>query len=286
MPRSRRKRLGLMLVSTKKIILDAQNGGYAVGAFNTSDFEITKAILAAAVKLSSPVIIQTSEKSIAYAGLEVLASMVREMAQKVNIPIALHLDHGSTLEIVGKALENGYTSVMYDCSGLTFFENISFTCRAVEIANRYNATCEGELGSIGKIGKDSDFTNPSDVSEFVKKTQVDMLAISIGSKHGDTGDEKLDINLLKKIKQITNIPLVLHGASGLPEEDIKQAIKNGICKINIDTDIRHTFSRAVREIPQQMSTENDPRIIMTKVMVEIQKLIEAKIKLFGSVEKA
>ena len=113
-----------------------------------------------------------------------------------------------------------------------------------------------------------------------------MLAISIGSKHGDTGDEKLDINLLKKIKQITNIPLVLHGASGLPEEDIKQAIKNGICKINIDTDIRHTFSRAVREIPQQMSTENDPRIIMTKVMVEIQKLIEAKIKLFGSVEKA
>lgn len=286
MPRSRRKRLGLMLVSTKKIILDAQNGGYAVGAFNTSDFEITKAILAAAVKLSSPVIIQTSEKSIAYAGLEVLASMVREMAQKVNIPIALHLDHGSTLEIVGKALENGYTSVMYDGSGLTFFENISFTRRAVEIAKRYNATCEGELGSIGKIGKDSDFTNPSDVSEFVKKTQVDMLAISIGSKHGDTGDEKLDINLLKKIKQITNIPLVLHGASGLPEEDIKQAIKNGICKINIDTDIRHTFSRAVREIPQQMSTENDPRIIMTKVMVEIQKLIEAKIKLFGSVEKA
>lgn len=271
-----------MLVPSKKIILNAQRGGYAIGAFNTSDLEMTKAIITAAVKLKSPVIIQTSEKAIAYAGLEVLATLVREMAQKVSIPVALHLDHGSNLEIVGKALENGYTSVMYDGSALTFSENISYTRRAVEMAKRYNATSEGELGSIGKLGKDSEFTNPSDVTEFVKKTQLDMLAVSIGSKHGDTGDEKLDIDLLKKIKRKTNIPLVLHGASGLKEEEVREAIRNGICKINIDTDIRHTFSRAVREIAKKMPDENDPRVIMTKVMIEIQQLIEAKIKLFKS----
>jgi fructose/tagatose bisphosphate aldolase len=151
------------------------------------------------------------------------------------------------------------------------------------MAHRKGATCEGELGSIGKAGNDpvdiKKFTNPNDVSEFVRNTGVDMLAVSIGSQHGIGENEELDIDLLKKINAKTRIPLVLHGASGVPDEDIKKAIQNGICKINIDTDIRHTFVKAIRNIGQDLQ---DPRDIMLKVMTEIQKVVEEKIKLFGS----
>jgi fructose-bisphosphate aldolase class II len=265
--------------------LEAQKGKYAVGSFNTSDLEITRAIILAAAKLKSPVIIETSEKAIAYAGIENLADIIKNEAKKAIIPVALHLDHGRSLDIIRQALAVGYSSVMFDGSHLSFQENIILTEQAAAMAHRAGVTCEGELGAIGKAGAEKQMTNPGQIVEFVRETGIDLLATSFGSAHG-AGDEHLDINLLKKIRAKTTLPLVLHGGSGLKDEDVKEAIKIGICKINIDTDIRHTFSRAVREIPQQMSTENDPRIIMTKVMVEIQKLIEAKIKLFGSVEKA
>jgi len=269
-----------MLVSSKQIILQAQKGKYAIGSFNTSDLEITKAIIWAANKLNSPVIIETSEKAIAYAGLENISDIIKNEAKKTKLPVALHLDHGKSLDIVRQCLEIGYTSIMFDGSHLSFDENIILTRQAVDMAHRAGAACEGEVGAIGKIDDAKKFTDPAQVAEFVRETGVDFLAVSFGSAHGAGGDEKLNIDLLKKIRAKTTIPLVLHGASGVSNEDIKVAVRNGIAKINIDTDIRHTFSQAIRDI--NSSTMADPRDIMNKVMAEIQKVVEEKIKLFGS----
>lgn len=280
-----------MLTTSKQLILDAQRGKYAVGAFNTSDLEMTKAIIGAAEKLRAPVIIEASEKAIAYAGLEELASSTIAAAKKAKVPVALHLDHGGSLEIVSQCLEAVFTSVMFDGSKLSFSENIILTRQAVEMAHRKNVPCEGELGSIDKAGKavnlkpmEKGFTDPNQVSEFVRKTKVDFLAVSFGSQHGIGDSEKLDIELLKKIHKKTNLPLVLHGASGVSAEDVKVAIQNGICKINIDTDIRHTFAKSIRELGNQKL--EDPRDIMKKVMADIQALVEEKIKMFGSDGKA
>lgn len=270
-----------MLVTSKQLIINAQKGGYAIGSFNTSDLEITKAIIAAAENLKSPVIVETSEKAIGYAGLETLASIIKEQAKKAKVPAVLHLDHGTSLDLIARCLDNGYTSVMFDGSNLSFAENQILTRQAAEMAHRRSVPCEGELGRIGKGQKASAYTDPESVIEFVKNTDIDFLAVSVGSKHGIQKDEKLDINLLKKIRAKTAIPLVLHGASGVPDDDIKAAIKNGIGKINIDTDIRHTFAKAIYELPQKVGLD-DPRDIMTKVMAEIQKVVEEKIKLFGS----
>ena len=274
-----------MLTNSKQMIINAQKGKYAIGSFNTSDMEITKAIISAAEALKSPVIIATSEKAIEYAGLETIAAMISKEAQKATVPVALHLDHGKTITMVEKCLQAGYTSVMLDGSGFNLVDNEILTRQAVEMAHAQDVPCEGELGFLGKAGKNpGELTNPDDVLEFVKTTGVDFLAVSIGSKHGIDENEALDIDLLKKINSLTGVPLVLHGASGVPEQDIKKAIENGICKINIDTDIRHTFSDAIYSISNTQNL-NDPRDIMTKVMSEIQKVVEEKIKLFGSNNK-
>jgi fructose-bisphosphate aldolase class II len=153
------------------------------------------------------------------------------------------------------------------------------------MAHRYHMTCEGELGCIGNSKKESDFTDPTLVKEFIKKTKVDSLAVSIGSRHA-TKIDSLNIDLLKTIKKITNVPLVLHGASGIPNNEVEKAVKNGICKVNIDTDIRHTFSQTIHEIGAKNMKLKDPRDIMAKVMAEIQAVVEEKIKLFGSDNKA
>jgi len=275
-----------MLVSAKELLLRAQAGHYAIGSFNTSDLEITKAIVWAASKLEAPVIIETSEKAIAYAGLENLADIIQNEAQKSRFPIALHLDHGRSLDVVRQCLEVGYTSVMFDGSQLSFSENKILTRQAADMAHRAAAACEGELGAIGKTGDNKKLTEPRQIAEFVRETGVDMLAVAIGSAHGVGADEKLDINLLKKIRAKTNVPLVLHGASGVSDEDIKAAVQNGITKINIDTDIRHTFAKAIRELDKKHRELDDPRDMMNQVITEIQKVVEEKIKLFGSEGKA
>lgn len=274
-----------MLVTSKQIILDAQQGGYAIGSFNTSDMEITKAIINAAGKLKAPIIVETSEKAIAYAGLEEIAAIVKAEAKKARVPVSLHLDHGASLEIVSRCIDAGYTSVMFDGSHLDLRENKILTTRAAEMAHKNNIPCEGELGPIKKSGEAKKYTDVLEVADFVRTTKVDFLAIAIGSAHGTGGDEKLNIELLKKIRRMTKVPLVLHGASGVVEEDIKLAIKNGICKINIDTDIRHTFAKSIRELVKDKSLD-DPRDMMAIVMQKIQKVVEDKIEIFGAKGKA
>ena len=282
-----------MLTSSKQMILEARARKYAVGCFNTSDLEITKAIIAAAEAQKSPVIIAASPKAIGYAGLETLTSIIKSEAENTSVPVALHLDHGVTLAMVEDCLNIGYTSVMFDGSGSELEHNEILTRQAVEMAHAKNVPCEGELGHLGKAppsgGKagetKSKLTNPDDVIEFVQNTSVDFLAVSIGSEHGIGKNEVLKIKLLEKIDSLTHVPLVLHGASGVPDTDIKKAIKNGIAKINIDTDIRHTFSKSMRKILAKNTKEDDPREILTDVMTDIQKLVEEKIKLFGSDNK-
>lgn len=275
-----------MLVTSKQLVLDAQRGGYAVGCFNTSDIEITKAIIGAAEAQKAPVIVATSEKAIEYAGLEALAAAIRAEAEKSSVPVALHLDHGKSLQMVDKCLTAGFTSVMIDGSSLPYEENMALTFQASVHAHANDVPCEGELGSLGKAGQsESRFTDPEEVSVYVHKTQIDFLAPSIGSKHGAGDDEHLNIELLKKIRSFTDVPLVLHGGSGVPDEDIQVAIKNGISKINIDTDIRHAFTKELREILDKFPDEQDPRVILEKVIIEVQKYIENKIKLFGSNNK-
>ncbi len=274
-----------MLTTSKQLFIKAQKGGYAVGAFNSSDLEITKAIIAAAEKLNAPVIIQISEKAIAYAGLENLADIVKNEAGRAKVPVVLHLDHGHSLKIIHECLENGYTSVMFDGSHLTLAENEILTAKAAEIAHQHQITCEGELGCIGNSANESDFTDPKLVNSYLKKTKVDSLAVSIGSRHA-TKIKELNIDLLKVIRKMTDVPLVLHGASGIPDEEIKKAVKAGVCKVNIDTDIRHTFSQTIHNINKKYADLTDPRDIMTKVMADIQQVVEEKIRLFGSDNKA
>jgi fructose-bisphosphate aldolase class II len=276
-----------MLVSSRDIILKAQRESYAVGAFNTSDLEITKAIILAAERMRSPVIVETTEHAIGYAGLENIAEIVKTAAENSSIPVALHLDHGTSIERIKDCIAAGYTSVMFDGSYMPYEENIKLTSEAVKIAHANNIPCEGELGSMGKVGfKESEETDPFEVKEFIDRTSVDFLAVSIGSTHGIDKEEKLNIELLKEIRQKTDIPLVLHGSSGVSDEDIKLAISEGISKINVDTDIRFTFIRELRKVLEENPDLNDPRSVLNPAIRAVEKLVENRIKLFGSADKA
>lgn len=271
------------------MILKAQKAGYAIGSFNTSDLETTKAIVAAAEKTNSPCIIETSEKAIAYAGLEYIGEIIKTAAENTHIPLALHLDHGTSIKMIHDCIEAGYTSLMFDGSKLNFQENIAKTKQAADLAHKNNLPIEGELGIMGKAGlSESEMTNPNDVPEFIQKTGIDFLAISIGSKHGRGGaeEESLDIEHLKKIRLKTDLPLVLHGGSGVPDEDIRKAIQNGIAKINIDTDIRFTFAKTMKKILDKKSKIIDPRDILSPAMIAVEKLVIEKIRLFGSENQA
>jgi tagatose 1,6-diphosphate aldolase GatY/KbaY len=277
-----------MLVSSQKILLAAQRGKYAVGHFNTSNLEMTRAIIRAAEKLASPVIVGTSEKAIDYAGLEELSSLIQAAAEKVKIPVILHLDHGKSFEIAQKCIKAGYTSLMIDGSDLAFEENILLTKKVVDLGHRFNLAVEGELGSIPKRDdyfkiKEKFYTDPQMAAEFVEKTGVDSLAISIGNAHGiPVPDERLDFNRLAEIRREVSVPLVLHGASQTPPEDIKKAIIMGICKINIDTEIRLAFHSGLKEFLVSHPDVFDPREILGSVMDKVGAIIEEKIKLFGS----
>jgi ketose-bisphosphate aldolase len=267
-----------MLVNLKDLLKRAYKKKVALGAFNAYNLETIRGIIKAAEGLNAPVIVETTPKAIEYAGLKYLSTLIREMADDASIPVVLHLDHGLSIEIVEQAIEAGYTSVMIDGSHLPLFENIALTKKAVEIAHKKGIPVEGELGTVTEHLR---FTNPEEVPEFVRKTGVDSLAVAIGSSHGHAPKEELDLELLSRIRRKTDIPLVLHGASGVSDPDIKGAIQRGIAKINIDTNLREVFTASIRENikdPQII----DPRQYLKAAEDAIAKLVEEKILLFGS----
>ncbi|NQU83960.1 MAG: class II fructose-1,6-bisphosphate aldolase [Parcubacteria group bacterium] len=305
-----------MLVSLKKILIKAQKGKYAVPAFNINDLEVLQAVIGAAKKLKSPIIIQASEGAIKYAGMKNLVNMVN-VAAKEKIPVAFHLDHGKNLKVVKNAIKSGFTSVMFDGSSFSFRKNLRLTKKVVGWAHKKGVSVEAELGALKGIEdlvsvseKEAILTNPEQSGEFVKKTGCDALAIAIGTSHGAhkfKGVAKLDIKRLSEIKKNVKVPLVLHGASGVPQEliklikkcggdvgnakgnspaEIKKAIKGGVCKINIDTDLRLAFTAGVRCKLKEDKKVIDPRKILGEAKELMEKVAEDKIKLCGSQNKA
>jgi fructose-bisphosphate aldolase class II len=303
-----------MLATLTQVLSRARKERYAVGAFNVNNLEVLQAITRAAGKLNSPVIVQTSEGAIAYAGMNYLHCMVLQAAKEKAVPIVFHLDHGRDIHLIKKAIKSGYTSVMIDGSHLPFEENISVTAKVVGLAHAQGISVEGELGTIGGaeekiVARKIQYTDPAAAEEFVERTNVDALAIAIGTSHGAykfTGTPYIDIERLKKISARVKIPLVLHGASevpgwlvktaeaygarlgrpeGIPEAQIKTAIKNGITKINTDTDLRLAFDAGVREVLQTTPQDFDPRHILGRARELMQEVVEHRIKLFGSAGK-
>lgn len=311
-----------MLSNLKKILADADKRGYAVGAFNVNDLEILQAVVEAAVEAKSPVILQTSEGAIEYAGMDYLVAMMR-VAAKAPVPVGIHLDHGKDLKIVKQAIMSGYTSVMYDGSSLPFKDNLANTKKVVGWARARKVSVEAELGAIKGVEdlvsvseKEAFFTDPDQAVEFVKKTKCDALAVSIGTAHGARKSKsvpELDIDRLRKIDKLVKVPIVLHGASGIspemvartrnmcstledcsrmddavgiPEAEITKAIKNGVRKINIDSDLRIAFTAGIRETVLNDHTNIDPRKWMKLSKQLVKETALHKMELFGSKGKA
>ena len=283
-----------MLVPGIDILAKANIDNYAIGAFNTSNLESTQAIIESAEELSSPVIIQVSEGGFNYAGGKSIAAIVKTMAADASVPIALHLDHGKEFSILMKAVRYGFTSIMFDGSRYPLDENIEKTRRIVDIARSVGISVEAELGKIGGTednvsvsDNDALFTDPDEAVKFVKETGVDYLAIAIGTAHGQyKGTPHLDFERLKEIKSRLGMPIVLHGASGVPEDDIKKAVNLGVNKINIDTDIREAFTAALRQFLNENPEEYDPRKILGPAKKSMKEVIKKKIIMFGSDDKA
>ena len=270
-----------MLVTSREMINRAQREGYAIGSFNVSNLESVKAVIAGLEKKKSPGIIATTEKSISYAGLPYIFALLQQAARLSSVPIAIHLDHGKSLEMVKKCLQIGYTSIMIDGSALSFEENVKLTKEVVNLSKSKDIPVEGEIGRI----EQEKLTNPIVAQDFVEQTKVDFVAVALGTAHGFAEGEMVDLDQLARIRDKVKIPLVLHGGSGVPEENIRRAIKKGICKINIDTDIRLAFIKGCQQGLEQCPVVQDHREILSLAMEKIQKVVEEKVDLFGSAYK-
>ncbi|MGI6488377.1 MAG: class II fructose-1,6-bisphosphate aldolase [Syntrophomonadaceae bacterium] len=280
----------MALVPIAQLLQEAEKGNYAVGAFNANNMEIVQAIMEAAQREKSPVIMQASQGAIKYAGLEFISAMVKVASEVSGVPIALHLDHGTSFEQVIRCIGSGFSSVMFDGSKLPLEENIEITNRVLEVARPLGVSVEAELGKIGGTEDDifvSDreavYTDPEEARYFVEKTGVDCLAIAIGTAHGQyKGEPRLDFDRLETIYNLVKIPIVLHGSSGVPDDQIKRAISLGVRKVNIDTNIREAFVERARKVMVDNPDEIDPRKILGPAREAGIEIIREKIRLFGS----
>lgn len=306
-----------MLVSGNEILLKAHKEGYGVGAFNFVNFEMLNSIFVAANEAKSPIIVQASEGAIKYMGIDMAVGMVKILSARYpHIPVALHLDHGTSFESCQKAIDAGFTSVMIDASHHPFQENLEMTKEVVQYAHNKNVSVEAELGRLMGIEdnisvdeKDAVLINPDEAEEFVKTTQVDYLAPAIGTSHGAfkfKGEPKLDFERLQEVKKRTNIPLVLHGASAIPDYvresflstggDLKgskgvpfnflqEAIRGGINKVNTDTDLRIAFIAEVRKVANADNTQFDLRKFFSPAMESIVRVMVERMNILGSAGK-
>lgn len=297
------------LVTSKELFKQAYAKGYAIGAFNVNNMEIIQGIVSAAKEEQSPIILQVSAGARKYANPVYLKKLVEAAVQDSDLPIVLHLDHGEDFEICKQCVDDGFTSVMIDASHLPFEENIALTKKVVDYAHPRGVVVEAELGKLAGIednisvdAKDATYTNPEEAKEFVERTGVDSLAIAIGTSHGAykfKGKPELDFERLKKISELLpGFPLVLHGAStvlqefvegcnafggdipgaqGVPEEMIKEAAKYGVCKVNIDTDLRLAMTAAIRKHLHENPGNFDPRKYLGEGRTAIQKMVKHKI---------
>lgn len=284
----------MSIVTTKEMLLKAQKEGYAVGAFNAENMEMVQAIIVAAEKLKAPVIIQTTPGTLNYASLELFSVMVRAEAEKVSIPVALHLDHGNSFELAAKAMKAGYTSIMIDGSKEKFNDNVAISSEVAKMAHAMGIPVEAELGTVG--GKEDNhcvseneksYTDPAEAEEFAKLTKVDSLALGIGNAHGFyKGIPQLKFDILEDTKKRVTIPIVLHGASGIPDEDIKKATSLGICKVNFATELRDAYSKGVKEYIAENQDVIDPKKYGEAGKEFVKKLVMHKMEVCNCVGKA
>jgi len=306
-----------MLINGADILNKAHQENYAVGAFNINNMEMLKAIFEAADEMQSPIIVEASEGAIKYAGADMIYSMTKTLSETYpHIPVALHLDHGTSIESCMKAIRAGFTSVMIDASHDPFEENLAKTKAVVDLASSVLVGVEAELGRLMGIEdnitvseRDAVLINVKEAEKFVKETSVDYLAPAIGTSHGAfkfKGEPKLDFQRLKDVKKVTNIPLVLHGASSIPDEVreafestggdlkgskgvpfsfLKEAVEGGINKVNTDTDLRIAFMAEVRRIANEKSSEFDPRKFFKPAMAFVKEQIKKRMEILGSAGK-
>ena len=278
------------LVNPKIFLEQARKGHYALGAFNIYNQETIQAVVEATVEINGPVILQASPSTVKYAGADLLVAMVRTVAKRANVPIVLHLDHASDLKLIEECVYAGFTSVMFDGSRLKWEENIELTQRVVSMAHDHGVAVEAELGRIGSTdGKfqvsavEANYTDPDDAMNFVEATRVDSLAVAIGTAHGVyNGEPHLDFKRLEAIAREVNIPLVLHGASGVPDAAIITCIDLGISKINIATDLKLALAGALRSVLLAQPEENDPRRYLAVARTKVKEVAMRKMHLFGT----
>lgn len=299
------------LVTTKEMFEKAYNGGYAIGAFNVNNMEIVQGITEAAAELNAPLILQVSKGARAYANHTYLMKLVEAAVIETGLPIALHLDHGDSFDICKSCIDGGFTSVMIDASSKLFEENIEITKKVVEYAHDHGVVVEAELGTLAGIedevkvsAEDSSYTRPEDVQEFVERTGCDSLAIAIGTSHGaykfkPGTDPKLRFDILEEVeKRLPNFPIVLHGASsvpqkfvriinenggnmpgaiGVPEDQLRKAASMAVCKINIDSDLRLAMTASIRQYLNQHPDHFDPRQYLKPARAAIKDMVAHKI---------
>ncbi|BFK80358.1 tagatose bisphosphate family class II aldolase [Clostridium baratii] len=282
------------ILSTREMLKKAQEGGYAVPAFNIHNLETLQVVIEIAAELRSPVILAGTPSTIKYAGGEYIVAMAEVAAKEYDIPIAIHLDHFEDIDAIKHYVDIGFKSTMIDASHENYENNIRIVKEVVDYAHKFDATVEAELGRLGGQEddlvvdeKDTMYTNPEQAKDFVEKTGIDSLAVAIGTAHGlYKGKAKLDFDRLKEIREKVDIPLVLHGASDVPDELVKKAISLGICKVNVATDLKIPFSDAVKKYFIENPTANDPRKYMTPGKEAMKAIVKHKIMVCGSNNRA
>ena len=282
----------MSFVTSEKMLLDAQKGGYAVGAFNVENMEMVMAVIAAAEELRAPLMLQTTPSTVKYAGLDLYLANVKTAAERASVPVCMHLDHGDSFELAMRALRVGYSSIMIDGSHSVFEENIAVTKAVADACRPSGIPVEAELGKVG--GKEDDldggnggYTDPQEAKEFAERAGIGSLAVAIGTAHGVyKGEPKLDLDRLAEIRKVVSIPLVLHGASGLSEEAVAESIKRGICKVNFATELRIAYTEGVKEFLGQNPDAFDPKKYGKTAMEHVKEIVKLRIRMCGCDGKA
>jgi len=275
-----------MLVTLKDILKEAYKNKYAIAGFNVYGYEDAVSVVRASEKVNLPVILMTNVDAIKHMPVKILGKILIEIAEKATVPVVVHLDHGKSLDIVKEALEAGYSSVMYDGSALPLEENIQNTKAVVDLAKTYGASVEGEIGSVGysdpTLNANAAYTDPKEAKVFYEKTGVDALAVAIGTLHRMTEQEAvIQYDLLDQIEALIDVPLVLHGSTGVQDVDLVKLASRGICKVNIGTAIRMAFGHTMRNEVNDNPLEFDRIKWFKKPMVEVEQVAIHKMRILG-----